>query len=323
MATYIEYRERLKAQNLQGGFEEYDDKWKMLDPSVVVRVMKRSIINLVTNFLYGKDGNSVFHFLLEMELDGKKMTFNYPSENEDGLLDENLQRALHQMTKADQIDIYMVYEKKWMEGEDCFEVSELLEKCHDDMFDFIDYVQFNDADCAEGAGILTVYGKRGSSVHRGRLEYSKVDQLPKTADWYQPTACVIYESPDFTVNDEDIARAEELGHNLLSMVPDYGVEVEIDGHMIGTGDYFEIDDNVLYFILNQPELDTPEKVDIFIRNLQELATLIQIPEGTSRTKLFVAPEFNDASYRGFNLLEIRVFFNGQVELWTAEAYKEQ
>ena len=312
MGSYTTYRERLKAKKLYGSYDDYDEKWNGGNPGDVVNILQRKMVLLLTKPLYDPDHGLVQWIDLKIDADGKKLEHSFHCSDSDGTLPSELQHMLRSLRDADELDIDLQYMIRDTAEEGPYalgpaELIELLENCHEDIFDYIDYVMFYEEDSGFDAGSLHIFGKRSGEVVRGKMEYLPVKAVPESADWYEPQIRVLIENPEWSVSDDNIPRVLEICRNLLAM---------------GDGDEPEINENFLYFLLAQPEVNSRETLELFVNYLSELATLIDIPEGEPRDSIFLAPNFNDVSDDGPNLLEILVKFNGEVEFLAVLAYEE-
>lgn len=305
MSIRYVFSERFKVENIS---EDYFCEKTECSVGGLVATMQRQIGLLCSQLLFDDE---ISYINIRIKVDGKET--EYSSSESKGILTAEIQEAVSNLLKADKIEVDLDYDYVWRVWKDYlsigpFMMTGILEECDDRIFDFVDYAMFNQADCSDGAGVISVYGKRNGCIHRGVVDYSVVKEIPYFGNWYEPQTLTIIEDEDICIPEENIPRVTELCRELVKMCS------------ASCNDDYSVEGNVLYLILSQPDLDTPEKTKKFIYNISELATLINCPPDKSQDDIFYIAEFFDIADTAPNLLKIEINYRGEVKISMARAF---
>ena len=303
MSIYNTFRERFKAENISADY--FCEKTECSVGDLVATM--QSQIALLCSRLICDDEIGYVNILIDA--DGKKT--EYSSKASNGILTAEIQEAIINLVKSEKLEVSLEYDYVWRVWKDYlsvgpFVMAELLRECDDEIFNYIDYAMYDYADCSDGAGIVSVYGKRNGVIHRGAVDYSVTEAIPSFGRWDERLSVVV-EDDDIRISEENIQCVTELCHELLEMC------------FNGTNT-FSIDNNVLCLTLNGPFLASPETIKKFAENLSALAALINCPPDESPDDIFCAAEFFDDSDTGPNLLKIEITYSGEAIISTALAF---
>lgn len=235
MSVYYDVKEYLEIREIAGGNDPMVDLarkhlawlgWKMLDDSAWVRKIFLSCGE--KNYVFSGDTvRADFHDIIR------------------ALADDSGLKA------GTAIKLSMDYHYRWTGGDpqsayDHLVISGYLEQANEEETKNIFYTMYNNADCGDGAGVLSAYGERNGRVYKGIVQDKPVSDFPDSGDWYAPRETVIYE-PD------------ELDH----------VDVQAVGAVIrelstlSVGDQITISENELSYRMNDFHPKTPEDFQKF------------------------------------------------------------
>ena len=306
MSVMYTFKERFHAKNLSS---EYYEPNTILgfDLESIVATMQHQIALLCSQLLCDEE---IYDITIRIEADNK--ITEYSSSKSKGILTVEIQEAIINIMNAKEIKISLDYDFTWRTWKDYlsigpFVMTDLLDKCDDEIFNFIDYAMFNEADCGDGAGKISVYGKRNGAIHRGLVDYSVVNEIPSFGSWYEPQSLTYIEEGDIIIPEKNIARVTELYNELIGFS---------DGGQGG----FSTENNILLLLLYELRLDNPIQLKKFIENFSELATLINRPPDAENHDIFYLTEFYDTSDTAPNLLRVEVNYSGDVKLSMALAF---
>ncbi|NCC87846.1 MAG: hypothetical protein EOM05_08260 [Clostridia bacterium] len=249
------------------------------------------------------------YVLMEIELDGEKTT--YSSFDEKNILSNDIQVAISNINKANIINIKLNYEYEWRSGNDYlnvgpFVLTELLDESQDGIFEFVDYIMHNFADCSDDSGILAIYGIRDGKVVRGSTEYIESNEIPQIGNWYtQQTALFLEE--EFEITNDEISKLTEYCNNLMEL-SDY--------------DTFNLDNQSLTFYLNNACLTSKNDIEKYIANVSKLAITLPRLNNETDTDFFSENEFVDISETGPNMMKIQIFRDGSSTVSTIFSFKQ-
>lgn len=201
MSVYYEVKEYLEVQEITEENREILDftkehlawlGWKMLTNSA-------KVINIT--FLCGE----------------KKVIFSGDTMNADF---HNMIRTLEEKRS---FQLTMEYQYCWRASDpemsyDHLAISFYLDEAQEEEAKHIFYTMYNNADCGDGAGILSAYGERNGHTYKGIVQDKPISDFPDSGNWYAPREVVIYQ-PE-TLEGVDMVAVREIVKQLETLSED-------------------------------------------------------------------------------------------------------
>ena len=207
MSVYYDVKEYLEIREIAGGNDPMVDLarkhlawlgWKMLDDSAWVRKIFLSCGE--KNYVFSGDTVCAdFHDIIR------------------ALADDSGLKA------GTAIKLSMDYHYRWTGGDpqsayDHLVISGYLEQANEEETKNIFYTMYNNADCGDGAGVLSAYGERNGRVYKGIVQDKPISDFPDSGHWYAPREVVIYQ-PE-TLEGVDMVAVRDIVKQLETLSED-------------------------------------------------------------------------------------------------------
>lgn len=188
----------------------------------------------------------------------KKVTFSGDTMNADF---HNMIRALEEERS---FQLTMEYQYCWraLDPEmsyDHLAISSYLDRVQEEETKHIFYTMYNDADCGDGAGILSAYGERNGHAYKGIVQDKHIPDFPDSGNWYAPRETVIYEP-----NEIDHVDLKAIG------------EVIQELSTLSEGDNIVVSENELSYFMNNFQ---PKNSEDFKKFVHLAGRLIELTNG--------------------------------------------
>ena len=116
------------------------------------------------------------------------------------VLDHSFQDALNAMCDASNMDLTVEYEYNWRAGWQVYDsvgphgLMSFLDDLSENDLCGIFYSAWSHADCSDGPGTLTAYGKEHGKIYHGEVEYVPAPEIPSGV--WESSDTVIFLAPD-------------------------------------------------------------------------------------------------------------------------------
>ena len=114
------------------------------------------------------------------------------------IISEDLHEAIRAMNSAKSLEVISAYHYYWYTDRldpGPFEMTKLLQAVAKDAPEVLEgmfYSMYNNADCGEGAGCITAFGRKDGKLYTGEVPFEAVESI-SDGDWYTPVTAVVCE----------------------------------------------------------------------------------------------------------------------------------